>query len=289
MNATKLQSYAKINIGLRILRKREDGYHDLETIFYPVRLNDEVKIEIQRSKKDVNSVILSSNKPFIPLTKDNLCYKAVEYFFKEFRIRECYEFNIFINKRIPVGGGLGGGSSNAASIIKFLVKFMNIDIGSNKEKILNLALSIGSDVPFFLMMKPCYAGSRGERMISLKNFKIDHDILIVNPNLHISTKWAFERLNFKKGYFKEPVLIKVKNFKPEIFSLLENDFEKVVFNRYNEMKTIKEELIEMGAEFSSMSGSGATMYAFFDKNKKGTLKKCREYYNAKNFFTFVSD
>jgi len=289
MNTAKLQSYAKINVGLRILRKREDGFHDLETIFYPINLCDEVRIEIRRSNKNINSVILSSNKPFIPLTKDNLCYKAVEYFFREFRIRECYELNIFIDKKIPVGGGLGGGSSNAASIIKFLIKFMNIDIGSNKEKILNLALSIGSDVTFFLLMKPCYAGSRGERMISLKNFKIDYDILIVNPNLHISTKWAFERLNFKKGYFKEPVLNEVKNFKPEIFSLLENDFERVVFNRYSEMKTIKDELIEMGAVFSSMSGSGATMYAFFPKNKKGTLRKCREYYNSKNYFTFVSD
>jgi len=288
MNSAKLQSYAKINIGLRILRKREDGFHDLETIFYPVKLSDEVRIEIQRSEKDINSVILSSNKPFIPLTKDNLCYKAVEYFFKEFRIRECYELNIFIDKRIPVGGGLGGGSSNAAAIIKFLIKFMNIDIGSNREKILNLALSIGSDVPFFLMMKPCYAGSRGEKMVSLKDFKIDYDILIVNPNLHISTKWAFERLNFKKGYTKEPVLKEVKNFKPDIYSLLENDFERVVFNRHIEMKTIKDELIEMGALFSSMSGSGATMYAFFDKNNKGTLRKCREYYDAKNYFTFVS-
>ena len=289
MSTAKLQSFAKINVGLRILRKREDGYHDLETIFYPVKLCDEVRIVIQSSEKDINSVILSSNKPFIPLTKDNLCYKAVEYFFKEFRIRECYELNIFIDKRIPVGGGLGGGSSNAASIIKFLVKFMNIDIGSNREKILNLALSIGSDVPFFLMMKPCYAGSRGEKMVSLKDFKIDHDILIVNPNLHISTKWAFERLNFKKGYTKEPILKEVKNFNPGVYRLLENDFERVVFNRYSEMKTIKDELIEMGALFSSMSGSGATMYAFFDKNKKGTLRKCREYYNSKNYFTFVSD
>ncbi len=289
MNTVKLQSYAKINVGLRILRKRDDGFHDLETIFYPVKLCDEVRIEIQRSGKDINSVILSSNKPFIPLTKDNLCYKAVEYFFKEFRIRECYELNILINKRIPVGGGLGGGSSNAASIIKFLVKFMNIDIGSNREKILNLALSIGSDVPFFLMMKPCYAGSRGEKMVSLKDFKIDHDILIVNPNLHISTKWAFERLNFKKGYSKEPVLKEVKYFRPDVYSSLVNDFERVVFNRYSEMKTIKDELIKMGAVFSSMSGSGATMYALFEKNKKGTLRKCREYYNSKNYFTFVSD
>lgn len=289
MIISKLYSYAKINIGLRILRKREDGYHDLETIFYPVKLNDEIKIEIQRSEKDINSVILSSNKPFIPLSKDNLCYKAIEKFFKEFRIRDCYDISIFIDKKIPVGGGLGGGSSNAAAIIKFLIKFMNIDISSNREKILSLALSIGSDVPFFLMMKPCYAGSRGEKMISLKDFKIDYDILIVNPNLHISTKWAFERLNYKKDYSKEPVLKDIKNFEPGIYDLLINDFEQVVFRKYREMKEIKEELMVMGALFSSMSGSGATMYGFFDRNKKGTLRKCREYYAAKNYFTFVSD
>ena len=289
MFAVSLKSYAKINIGLRILKKREDGYHDLETIFYPVKLHDEIQIEIEKSDNDYNSVLLKSNKSFIPLSKDNLCYKAVELFFNEFKIKDCFKISLNINKYIPVGGGLGGGSSNAAAIIKFLVKHLAIDIDSNRKKILQLALSIGSDVPFFLMMKPCYAGGRGEKMIMLNSFQINYDIFIVNPNLHVSTKWAFERLNFSAKDAKEPVLDSIKEFSLENAGLFVNDFEATVFRKHDELRVIKEELMKMGAVFSSMSGTGATMYAFFDKNKKGTLKKCREYYNSKNYFTYVSE
>lgn len=289
MYSASVNSYAKINTGLRVLRKRDDGYHDLETIFYPVKLHDVIHIEIQSTLKDHNTVILKSDKSFIPLTKDNLCYKAIEHFFREFRIKDNYDISISINKNIPVGGGLGGGSSNAAAVIRFLVNYMKIDIEYNRNKILNLALSIGSDVPFFLMMKPCYAGSRGEKLILLKDFRINYDILIVNPNHHISTKWAFEKLNFRKGFSRAPVLNKIEKFEPGIFNLLENDFEEIVFSKFPEIKVIKNELLEMGARFSSMSGSGATMYGIFDKNKKGTLKKCREYYAAKKYFTYISD
>lgn len=289
MFSSTINSYAKINFGLRILNKREDGFHNLETIFYPVKLHDEIYIEIQRSETDYNSVFLKSNKPFIPLSKDNLCYKAVEYFFKEFKIKDCFRISLNLNKHIPVGGGLGGGSSNAATIIKFLIKYLNIEIESNREKILNMALSIGSDVPFFLSLKPCYAAGRGEKMVLLRDFKINYDILIVNPNLHVSTKWAFEKLDFKKNFSKEPVLNTIRNIESDNLTLLVNDFEDIVFKKYNELKKIKEELPEMGAVYSSMSGTGATMFGLFDKNKKGTLKKCREYYNEKKYFTFVSD
>ena len=289
MIAASVNSYAKINTGLRVIRKRDDGFHDLETIFYPVKLHDLISIEIQSSKKDHNSVIIKSDKPFIPLSKDNLCYKAIEQFFRIFRIKDNYNITLNINKNIPVGGGLGGGSSNAAAVIRFLINFMKIDIALNREQILNLALSIGSDVPFFLMLKPCYAGSRGEKMVFLKEFRINYDILIVNPNLHISTRWAFEKLNYRKGFSKPIVLKDVTKFEPGIFNLLGNDFEEVVFKKYSELKVIKDELTEMGAVFSSMSGTGATMFAMFDKNKKGTLKKCRDYYSGKNYFTFISD
>lgn len=289
MFTASVNSYAKINTGLRVIRKRDDGFHDLETIFYPVKLRDQISIEIQRSENDHNSVIIKSDRPFIPLSKDNLCYKAVEQFFREFRVKENYNIILSIKKNIPVGGGLGGGSSNAAAVIRFLINFMNIDIASNREKILNIALSIGSDVPFFLMLKPCYAGSRGERMVFLKEYRINYDILIVNPNLHISTRWAFEKLNYRKGFSKPYVLKDITKFEPGIFKLLENDFEEVVFRKYSELKDIKSELIDLGAEFSSMSGTGATMYGMFDKNKKASLKKCRDYYDEKKYFTFISE
>jgi len=243
MFATTLKSFSKINVGLRILRKRADGYHDLETIFYPLKLHDEILIEIDRSKTEFNSVLLKSNRSFIPLTKDNLCYKAIEKFFKAFKIRDSYKINLELKKFIPVGGGLGGGSSNAAAIIKCLIRYFNIDIIHNRKKILDLALSIGSDVPFFLVMKPCYAEGRGELMNMLPDFKIDCDIFIVNPNLHVSTSWAFEKINIDPENSKEPLLNKVNTFEADKKNIFINDFENIVFRKYEILKIIKDELI----------------------------------------------
>ncbi len=285
-----INSYAKINVGLRILRKREDGFHDLETIFYPVKLHDEISIKIEKSSTGFNSVILKSNKPYIPLTKDNLCYKASEIFFKAFNIKECYKISFDIRKNIPVGGGLGGGSSNAAAVLKFLLKFLNIDIAENRQKILDMALSIGSDVPFFLMSKPCYAEGRGEKMSVLPEFKIEYSILIINPNLHVSTKWAFEKLNLTPGIQKESSLKEIKKFDLSQADKFKNDFEDIVFEKYELLREVKETLLNMGAEFASMSGSGATMYGIFDKkNNLSTLLKCRDYFDSKKYFTYISE
>ncbi|MEO8664301.1 MAG: 4-(cytidine 5'-diphospho)-2-C-methyl-D-erythritol kinase [Ignavibacteria bacterium] len=289
MSATTLKSYSKINIGLRILKKRDDGFHDLETIFYPVKLHDEIMIEIERSATGYNSVLLRSNRSFIPLTKDNLCYRAIENFFKIFHVRDCFKISLELKKFIPVGGGLGGGSSNAAAIIKCLVRYFKIDIALHRKKILDLALMIGSDVPFFMVMKPCYAEGRGEKMNVLPDFKIDYDILIINPNLHVSTSWAFEKINMKEESSKKPLMNSVTVFEPDKIDIFVNDFENIVFRKYEVLKTIKEELIEMGAVYSSMSGSGATMFGFFEKGNNSSLMKTRDHYNSKKYFTYISD
>jgi 4-diphosphocytidyl-2-C-methyl-D-erythritol kinase len=288
-----VRSFGKINIGLRILSKREDGFHNIETIFYPVKLCDEINITMKPSLKDHNSVKLHSNKFYLPLTRDNLCYKAIEKFFVAFLIKEHFYIRIDMDKKIPVGGGMGGGSSNAASVLKYLINYFKIDIKENREKIMDIALSLGSDVPFFLIMKPCLAKGRGEELTLLKDFKLDYNILIINPNLHISTKWAYENLNFPDGLKREPVLSSVKDFnrsllQPGESDLFENDFEKIVFKKYDELRAIKEQLMENGAAFSSMSGSGATMYGLFRKGDDEKLQKCFEEYNRKGFFVFVS-
>lgn len=286
---TILKSYAKINIGLRVLRRRADGYHDLETIFYPIKLHDEISIQIEPSDSGYNSVTLKSNKPYIPLNKDNLCYKSIENFFKLFKIKDWFKINIDIKKNIPVGGGLGGGSSNAATILKFLIKYFNLNIADYKNQILDLALSIGSDVPFFLTLKPCIAEGRGEKLTPLENFVIDYDILIVNPNLHISTKWAFEKLRLKPNEQKESLLKEVKKFDADNLNLFVNDFEKVVLEKYGALKNIKNELLNAGAIYASMSGSGATMYGLFKKENKDKLRMCRRHYLKKKYFTFISE
>ncbi|MBK8981021.1 MAG: 4-(cytidine 5'-diphospho)-2-C-methyl-D-erythritol kinase [Ignavibacteria bacterium] len=284
-----IKSYSKINIGLRILGKRADGYHDIETIFYPVKIYDELGFTISPAEKEFNSVILKSNKSYIPLNADNLCYKAVLNFFKTFRITDTYKIEIDMVKNIPVGGGLGGGSSNAAAVLKFLIRYFKIDIGSNKSKIIDLALSIGSDVPFFLIMKPCYAEGRGEKLKPLKNFKIKYNILVVNPHLHVSTKWAFENLNLPIGFHKDKSLDKISEFDPDKKSEIVNDFEKIVFEKYPLLNEIKNYMLDNGSVFSSMSGSGATVYGLFDPNKKGTLLKCRDEFQKKKYLTFISN
>ncbi len=289
MFSANLKSYSKINIGLRILSKRKDGYHDLETIFYPVKLHDDVFIMIEPNPEKTNSVILKSNKSFIPLNIENLCCKAVVKFFTCFKIAEFYKITIDLKKMIPVGGGLGGGSSDAATVVKFLVKYFKIDVGINKNKIIELALSLGSDVPFFLVMKPCYAFGRGEKMSVLNDFGLIYDILIVNPNLHISTKWAFEKINLNPELEKKSVLKEIKQFDLNRKDDFVNDFEEIVFSKYRILKEIKDELLFKGSVYSSMSGSGATMYGFFEKSKKHELIKCRDDFSEKKYFTFISD
>lgn len=284
-----LKTPAKINIGLKIINRREDGYHNLETIFYPVSLFDEIDFKINTSKRNTNSVIIKSNSKIIPVDRTNICFKLVEAFFRTFRITDYYSIDIYIKKNIPVGGGLGGGSSDAACILKYLVRFFNIDIIHKKNEILRIALSVGSDVPFFLVSRPCFAQSRGEIINKLDEFSLkDYFILLVNSNLHVSTKWAFETLGMKQGDVMASELKSVKKFEPSVFGKLENDFENVVFKKYSELEKIKNELKDFGAVYSSMSGSGATMFGIFEKSGEASLMKAFEYYKEKKYFVEIS-
>lgn len=283
-----MNSYAKINLGLRILGKRNDGYHELETIFYPVRLHDVISISIDRSDSDINSVVLKSNKSFLPLTKENLCYIAFEKFFREFTVKESYKAVIDIEKRIPVSGGMGGGSSNAAAVIKFLVRYFGIEVKSNKSRLISLARDIGSDVPFFLMMRPCYAEGRGEIMKELPQFKIGYDIALVNPSSRVSTKWAFSKMNLEGRPLKEKLLCGIKEFSPDKKECFRNDFEEIVFEKHAEIANVKDELLNNGAVFASMSGSGATVFGLFEKAGRNRTSKMIRNFSRRGFFSYLS-
>ncbi len=282
-----LISASKINLGLKVLQKRPDGFHDIETIFYPTELHDDISIDIKPNGQNHNSLFIHCNKQYVPQNKDNICYKAIEAFFRKFHITDCFDIDIKINKRIPVGGGLGGGSSNAAAVIEFVIKYFKIDVDANKNEILETALSIGSDVPFFLYLKPCFASKRGEDIKVLSDFKINGKILIVNPNLHISTKWAFESLHLQPDKIRSSELSTVEKFSPDIFPLLENDFEKIVFEKYHILKEIKDKLYQSGAIFASMSGTGATMYGIF--NNETDIQMLFKKFREDNYFAFISE
>ncbi|MDD5361238.1 MAG: 4-(cytidine 5'-diphospho)-2-C-methyl-D-erythritol kinase [Ignavibacteria bacterium] len=281
-----IKAPAKINIGLRILNKRDDGYHTIETIFYPVKLFDKIDVSILPSESDLNSVIIKTEKHAVPLTKTNTCVKIIESFFQVFRIKETFKINIFLEKNIPIGGGLGGGSSDAGSLLRYLVKYFKIDIAENRHKIIEAALSVGSDVPFFLIQKPCYATGRGEKLKLLNKFLLDYDVLLVNPNKHVSTKWAYENLNFDSNLNKETTLSEIEEFDIDNRNLFENEFETVVFEKYPELAEVKNQLVSFGADFTSLSGSGAVLYGLFDR--KGSSKIKSAFNNFKAFDYFVA-
>jgi 4-diphosphocytidyl-2-C-methyl-D-erythritol kinase len=287
--SAKLKSFAKINIGLKIISKRSDGYHDLETIFYPINLHDIIDVNIEPGPLDVNSINIDSDKKEIPRDNTNLCYKAIENFLTEFPQKEINNFEIFIQKNIPVGGGLAGGSSNAGVLIKYLAEYFNVDIKENWSRLVKVALETGSDVPFFLYGKPCFASGRGEHMTPLEDFKIEYDILLVNPNIHISTKEAFDALNYSIGVIQKSDLSKAKVFRADNTEAYVNDFERVIFTKYHEVEDIKDEMLNEGAVFSSMSGSGATVYGFFAPQDRSKLGELIQKFTSKKYFTYNSE
>lgn len=287
MPSSTLISFSKINVGLKITSKRSEGFHDLETIFYPVDLHDTIDISIEPGHLKINSIHIDSDDKNLPTDSTNLCYKAAQNFFNEFPQQEAYNIDIFIHKNIPIGGGLAGGSSNAAAVIKYLAE--NFSKSDNWDKLIKVALETGSDVPFFLYGKPCFASGRGEKMIPLGDFTLDYDILLVNPNIYVSTKDAFKALNIKPGEVRDSALCEVKKFDPSRPDIFENDFESVVFTKHPEIAAIKEELLDGGAVFASMSGSGATVYGLFaPQSSNSKLNILKEKFSSLGYFTYVS-
>ena len=270
-----IKTPAKINFGLNILRKRSDGYHDIETIFYPIKLFDILTIS---SSDEFN---FKSNIRQIENEKNNSIVKSV-------RLLEDLtgkKFNIKINleKYIPIGAGMGGGSSDGAASLIALNNFFNLNI---EEKILNeLALNIGSDTPFFLNPTPSFAQSRGE-IIQKINFNIPFPILIVNPRIHISTKWAYENLKLKNhNNFLRSINSDVQIDFSKLKNEVTNDFEEIVFNKYPEIEKIKTQLYESKATFVLMTGSGSTVFAIF--HDYNSAKIAAEKFPS-NYFTFIN-
>lgn len=280
----KVKSPAKINVGLRVLSKRKDGFHNIETIFYPVKIYDEINVKIEKlkdsAKKNIISVKTDSNTNISG--KNNICYKAAGIFFDEFRIKDKHKIDINIKKNIPIGAGLGGGSSNAASILKILAKHFNISTRPGISLLQRIALDLGSDVPFFLSGKPSYASSRGEKLTQLPNFKIKYKKLIVNPGIQISTKWAYRELQIRNSKLR--ILNKIKKFDLKDERLMINDFERIVFKKYPVIEKIKYEMFRFGAVYSLLSGSGSTVYGFFTPQK---IKAAKKYFSGLSYKTFI--
>lgn len=282
-----VKSPAKINIGLRVLSKRKDGFHNIETIFYPVKLFDTIRVKIREIKSSADIVAVKTSGTNKIIGKQNICYKAALNYLEAFRTEGHYRIDINIKKVIPIGAGLGGGSSDAASVLRVLDRHFRMrkqtlsSKTKHNAKLKKLALSLGSDVPFFLASKPAYAAGRGERLKLLPYFKLNGKILIVNPGINVSTSWAYKALRIKT--IKATKLGGVKKFSAEDTRLMTNDFERVIFRKYPVIENIKYEMIALGAKFALMSGSGSTVYGIF---APGKIKVAESHFRKRKFKVF---
>jgi len=252
----------KINLGLRITGKRADGYHNIETIFYPVPLHDALEIiPYSDTEHTVGAVFTQTGKLIDGDEKDNLCIKAYHLLKKDFP--QLPSAKIHLHKAIPMGAGLGGGSADAAFTLELLNDKFSLHLST--DQLLSYALLLGSDCPFFILNKPCFASGRGEIMKPLPVALAGYYLLLVNPGVHVNTSWAFSQLKIanKKTLtsLQSIITAPIPFWKKELV----NDFEEPVFQQYPAIAFIKEKLYKQGALFTSMSGSGSTVYGLFDK------------------------
>jgi len=254
----------KINLGLNIIRRREDNYHDIETIFYPLKINDAVEV-VQRSSGDnlESSVEFSCSGLSIDSElENNLCLKAYALLKKDFP--QLPKIKMHLHKAIPIGAGLGGGSADGAFVLKLLNEKFQLHLSA--EQLISYALQLGSDCPFFIVNETCFAQGRGEILEKIHVGLSAYKFLIVNPNIHINTGVAFSQINpaVPKKSIREIIQQPLETWKEE----LTNDFERSVFEDHPVLKNIKHQLYETSAVYASMSGSGSTCFGIFHSSQK---------------------
>ena len=244
---------AKINLGLNVIEKRADGYHNLETVFYPVRLYDVVEIT---DAAEVSCQIRGIDIP--GEMTDNICLKAFNLIQKDFEIPAQ---QLTLLKHIPVGAGLGGGSADAAFLIKLLnTKFK---LGLTIAAMEDYARILGADCAFFIRNEPVFATEKGDRFAAISLDLSGYFMVLVKPPVHVATAAAFGTLKpaFPETGLKELIQLPVSEWRKS----LKNDFEHTVFSKYPEIARIKEQLYHAGAKFALMSGSGSSVFAIFEQ------------------------
>ncbi len=249
----------KINLGLHILNKREDGFHNIETVFYPLPFTDALEL-ISKTKNKTEIEFTGTGLAVDGNAADNLCVKAYHLLKKDFP--QLPVVKIHLHKAIPMGAGLGGGSADAAFMIKMLNAAFNLNLST--PQLLNYSLQLGSDCPFFIINKPCFATGRGELLEEVSVDLSMYKIVLINPGIHINTGWAFSKLTkVSDGFNPSDTLSQpIETWKAD----LKNDFEAPVFAAHPQIKTIKEDLYSRGAIYAAMSGSGSTVFGIFDKS-----------------------
>ena len=245
----------KINLGLSILAKRADGYHELETVFYPIAVSDALEILPAANLTMTQSGIAVPGDP-----AQNLCLKAYHLLKKDFPTLPAVQMHL--HKNIPMGAGLGGGSSDGTAAL--IILNQQFSLGLNDQQLIDYASQLGSDCPFFVYNKACHATGRGEILTPIHLDLSNYQFLLVHPGVHIATAWAFQQLNpHTKSESIQAIIEKpITDWK----NYLINDFEAPVFKAEPKLSLIKDQLYQLGAIYASMSGSGSSLFGIFPKD-----------------------
>ncbi len=248
---------AKINLGLYVTEKRNDGFHNIETVFYPINITDILEININDSIKEVQFTVTGNNLNIKP--EDNIVLKTYNI------IRDKYNIdpvNIHLHKQIPSGAGLGGGSSDAAFMLKGLNSIFNLNI--HEDELCDIAASLGSDCPFFIKNIPMYASGRGE-LLSAYNINLANKyIVVIKPDLFISTPKAYSRIkpHIPENDIREILKNDITDWRENVKNDFENTLDRV---KDKDIFFIKDTLYKYGADYALMSGSGSSVFGIFSE------------------------
>ena len=258
---------AKINLGLNIVEKRPDGYHNLETLFYPIALQDILEITPRKGDSAEKYTLTMYDAPFDGNIDDNLVIKAYNVLAADYTLPS---LDFFLYKKVPTGAGLGGGSADAAFALKMINDLAGLSLGDDELE--KYAARIGADCAFFVRNKPAFATGIGNILTPTEVSLAGYTLVLVKPEIHISTKDAYAQVTPMRPEI--PITEIVQRPIAEWRSLLVNDFEKSVFAKYPEVAAIKEKLYELGAEYASMSGSGSAFFGIFkEKQDEGKMQE----------------
>ena len=254
----KRDSPAKVNLILEVLKRREDGYHDLITLMQPVSLYDEMEFSLKGNK-----IAVKCPGSTLPENEKNIAYRAAQAILSRAGCLQGVE--IIIRKKIPVAAGLGGGSSNAATTLVALNELLGLSF--SPEQLIRIGATIGADVPFFIFGKTAWASGIGDQLREAASIPKLWFVLL-NPGIEIATKTVYEALNL--GLTKEGIKFSIQNFKKagDIARELRNDLEKAAFRLYPELADLKRILMDHGALGSLMSGSGSTVFGIFETEQR---------------------
>ena len=262
------KAYGKINLGLDVLRRRPDGYHEVKMIMQMVDIYDTLTFE----KREDNQIVLSANREDIPCDESNLIYKAAKLLFDYKQVS--YGVNIHLEKRIPVAAGMAGGSTDAAAAFTGLNELF--ELGVSQQELMELAVKVGADVPYCILGGCALSEGIGEVLTPLPNPPYC-EMVIAKPDINVSTKYVYENLNLPE-LKKHPDIDGIKaaieagNLEG-VIERLENVLESVTVKKYGIIQDIKDEMISLGASNAIMSGSGPTVFGFFDTREEAEAAK----------------